>query len=65
MSGILPPELFTKDNVTPPDSLYEELAEKYPQYVRKTEDGWEIDVWKERGIFSPAIKEFYARSGDG
>jgi hypothetical protein len=64
MSG-LPPEMFTKDNVTPPDALYEELAEKYPQYVRKTDDGWEIDVWKERGIFSPAIKEFYARSGDG
>lgn len=61
----LPPEMFTKDNATPPDSLYEELAVEFPQYVRKNAAGeWEIDIWKEHGIFSPAIKAFYARSSD-
>lgn len=63
--GALPPELFTKGNVTPDDALYAELAEEYPQYVRRNADGdWEIDIWRERGLFTPAIKAFYARSGE-
>jgi hypothetical protein len=63
MPGELPPEMFTKGHVTPDDSLYEELAREFPQYVRRNANGdWEIDVWKERGRFSPAIKAFYARS---
>jgi hypothetical protein len=62
-SGALPPELFTKGNVSPPNTLYEELAEEFPQHVRRNADGeWEIDVWQERGVFSPAIKAFHARS---
>lgn len=65
MSGELPPEMFTQGNVTPDDALYEELAAEFPQYVRRNADGeWEIDIWKEPGIFSPAIKQFYARSAE-
>lgn len=64
-SGALPPEMFTKGNVTPDDALYAELAEEYPQHVRRNADGeWEIDLWLERGRFTPAIKAFYARSGE-
>lgn len=59
-----PPEMFTKEHATPPDSLYEELAEEFPQHVRRNSDGeWEIDVFDgNSGTFTRAIKEFHARS---
>jgi hypothetical protein len=60
----MPPQMFTSDGVTPTDETYEKLMAKYPQYVRRQDGNWEIDMWREPGAFSPAIKELYAMSAE-
>lgn len=41
---------------------WKKLEREFPQYVRDVNGVWEMDMWSEPGIFSPAMKAAWARN---